>query len=309
MRCCGHTSQTFLTSVISVSSVVYPSHSTFDKKALTVSGMGDKADNLPPQNQILWKWFRWYARRYVAKHFHAVRELRGAGLPDAARIGDRPIVIYQNHPSWWDPMISIVVADQVWPDRRHHAPIDEAMLEAYGIFRPLGFFGVDQADPRRGGVQFLRKGEAVASRDRTCLWVPAEGTFTDVRKRPVVLRAGLAHLAARLERAVVIPLAVEYTFWAERTPEALLAWGEPTFLDTLTLADRETDALQNHFENHLSDALDRLAAAAVSRDESRFVAIHGGEAGTAGVWGWWQRMTGKSRTHGEAMRTGKRGGA
>ena len=46
--------------------------------------------------------FARYLRRYFARHFNAVRIARD-GLP-ATRL-DRPLIIYSNHPSWWDPKI------------------------------------------------------------------------------------------------------------------------------------------------------------------------------------------------------------
>ena len=43
--------------------------------------------------------------------------------------------------------------------------------------------------------------------------------------RPVRLRPGLAHLARRVPGATIVPLALEYPFWDERTPEALCRFG------------------------------------------------------------------------------------
>ena len=61
------------------------------------------------------------------------------------------------------------------------------------------------------------------SRPNAVLWVTAEGEFRDPRRRPLRLRSGVAHLLRRLGAGRVIPLAVEYPFWQERTPETLVA--------------------------------------------------------------------------------------
>ncbi len=58
------------------------------------------------------------------------------------------------------------------------------------------------------------------------LWITAEGAFTDHRARPVALRPGLAHLARQVPGAVILPLALDYTFWNESRPEALLRFGD-----------------------------------------------------------------------------------
>ena len=51
--------------------------------------------------------FTRYVRRYLRRHFHAVRLVR-AGRPEAPAEG--PLVIVLNHPSWWDPLVGAVLA-------------------------------------------------------------------------------------------------------------------------------------------------------------------------------------------------------
>ena len=57
------------------------------------------------------------------------------------------------------------------------------------------------------------------------LFLTPQGKFADVRA-PLVFAPGLEHLAARAPRAHFLPLAIEYTFWEERKPEVLLAFGQ-----------------------------------------------------------------------------------
>src|SRR5215212_4919493 len=71
-----------------------------------------------------WHWliraFRRYAVRYVRKHFHAVRLSKsGAAFPTT----DEPLLVVLNHPSWWDPMIGIVLS-RAFPDADQFAAID-----------------------------------------------------------------------------------------------------------------------------------------------------------------------------------------
>ena len=50
-------------------------------------GRGDARHEheLPPFSHGLNGWFMWYVRRYLRRHFHAVRLLAGDALDDAAR--------------------------------------------------------------------------------------------------------------------------------------------------------------------------------------------------------------------------------
>ena len=235
----------------------------------------------PTISPFMWRWFTRYARRFVRRHFHAVRLLRATEPAAASLPPGGPLILCCNHPSWWDPMVGIFLAQHLWPQRPHYWPIDAAMLRKYRFFAKLGFFGVEK-DSRRGAAAFLRAATAVLTRgDGACLWVTAGGDFQDVRARPVQVKGGIEHLARRLQSCTILPLAIEYPFWTEKAPEALLAFGRP-----LRVSDRpDTDALREA----LTKAMDDLAAAAVAREPAAFSTLLSGAAGTSCVYDAWRR--------------------
>lgn len=224
----------------------------------------------------------YYAVRYVRKHFHAVRLSRGSfPLPS----GDAPLIVVLNHPSWWDPMICTVLSRRFEP-REQYAAIEAAAIQKYGFFRKLGFFGVDTGS-LRGAASFLRTATMLMSQPNRVLWLTAQGRFTDVRERPLALRAGVGHLAARLDRGFVVPLAVEYAYWTESTPEALCRFGEPIDLSLSRHSGREWT---EKIELALTETLDALNADAISRDPARLETILGGAAGVGGFYDLWRRL-------------------
>ncbi|MEM8783008.1 MAG: lysophospholipid acyltransferase family protein [Planctomycetota bacterium] len=265
-------------------------------------------DPLPPITPWLLRGFRGYVRRYVRRHFDAVRllptEPGASPWPQIPR--DASVLVVMNHASWWDPLTCVRLSEgsEAFIDRTHYAPIDEAMLEAYGVFKRLGFFGV-AADEARGVRQFLRGGRAVLTGEesaRRALWVTAQGRFVDVRERPVVLRPGVAHLLTHLDRhraspCVVVTLALEYVFWDQRTPELLAAFGPVRrVLDGASQASpdmRRVDAWQACLANDLTATMDRLAAAAIARDPSAFVEMASGRAGVGGIYDLGRRIKAK----------------
>ena len=163
--------------------------------------MNDRSDHdgfdrsrLPRRSGWLFNRFARYVQWYLGRHFDAVRLLAGGRDRLASLPADRPLILYSNHPSWWDPLIATAVAAACLGGRRTYAPIEAAMLEKYKVFGRLGFFGI-ASDSRRGGAAFLRTGDAVLleptqQRDepRNAIWITAEGFFSDPRHRPVVLR-------------------------------------------------------------------------------------------------------------------------
>src|SRR4051812_9112127 len=68
--------------------------------------------------------FRRYARRYTARSLHAVRLSRSGPVPSAI---EGPLIVILNHPSWWDPLIGLILSGS-WPERRHYAPIESNAL-------------------------------------------------------------------------------------------------------------------------------------------------------------------------------------
>jgi 1-acyl-sn-glycerol-3-phosphate acyltransferase len=218
----------------------------------------------------------------MGKSFHAVR-LSRTGKPPAPN--GRPLVVVLNHPSWWDPLMGVVLAD-LFDGYRHFAPIDAAALKQYRVFESLGFFGVE-AGPR-GALAFLRTATAILGQAHHSLWITAQGQFTDPRERPVRLRQGVGHLVRRLDNAVVLPLAIEYPFWQERFPEALAHFGAPLFVGRGR--DRAVDEWMALIEAGLTEAQDDLARLARARDSAPFETLVGGSVGIGGLYDLWRRF-------------------
>jgi 1-acyl-sn-glycerol-3-phosphate acyltransferase len=232
-------------------------------------------------------WLQFFVR--VLTHrlrgsFHAVRLVR-PGVPTVS--DELPLVIYSNHPSWWDGALVPVLLTTLFPSRRSFAPIDAAALRRYGFMRRMGLFGVAQ-DTYEGASLFLRVGRKLLSQPDTLFYLTAQGRFTDARDRPVRLRPGLAHLLSRAPRVTVLPLAVEYPFWYESAPEALVQFGEPIILGDSVMT--EIPEIQELLQARLSRAMDTLAEASVSRDASRFDILLNGRAGVGGVYDAWRRL-------------------
>ena len=257
---------------------------------------------IPAISPRLWNAFGRYAEWYVPRHFHGVR-LLGAGPPPA--IKGTPTIVYLNHPSWWDPMICILLARHLWPERKHYAPIDASALGRYRFFQKLGFFGVEQAS-RRGGAMFLRTAREILRQRDSTLWITAQGQFTDVRRKPIALKPGLGHLLPHLQNALVVPLAIEYTFWDERHPEALTAFGPA--IEVSQYEKREANQWTLALEQRLGQATELLAAGAMSRDPSRFLLLRDGSAGVGFFYDQWLRakawLSGRQyhREHGAGVR-------
>lgn len=232
------------------------------------------------RSEVHVRFFDGVMRRQMRRAFRAVRVAR-PGPPDLPP--DTPIIVYANHPSWWDPALFMVLREHLFPRRRGFGPMEAAALDRYRFMRRIGIFGIESGT-RGGAARFLRVGERLLADPGCLLWLTAQGEFADPRTRPVVLRAGLSHLLRRVPGAVAVPLAVEYPFWSEKRPEALAAFGTP-----IAAGDGSTDALAPTLAAALERTQDDLAVLSSARDPGAFQTVLGGRSGIGGIYGGWSR--------------------
>lgn len=236
---------------------------------------------VPRVSRSLLVLFRYIVRRNFRRAFHAVR------IEHAERCQaiDGPLIIYANHSSWWDPMVAFLLSAKLMRARRHYAPMDADALARYPVLRKIGVFPVEISSAR-GAVRFLRTGEAILRGGGT-LWVTPQGQFADVRERPLVFKPGMAALAARVPGCVVLPLAIEYVFWDERTPEVLLCFGEPVRV----MAGESTAALEARLIEALEAVMREMRERASTREATQFARVLvRGRAGVGGMYGMSLRL-------------------
>lgn len=236
----------------------------------------------PTFSFLLFKHFGNYLHSYLGRSFHGVRISKSGTAP---QLSEGPVIFYSNHPSLWDPIVMFYLAHRYYLDRVGYAPMDAEMLQKYGFFKRLGIFGVEE-DTFRGAATFLCTSRKVLSQPSPTLWITAEGHFSDVRRRPVRLRPGLSHLAKTMDRVTIIPLALEYPFWRERFPEALVRFGP--LVEAGRSQHRTVKEWTALFEQALEQTMDALAAEAMARDIAAFDTLIAGRAGVGGIYGLWR---------------------
>ena len=243
----------------------------------------DPASGPPaPSRSFLWC-FQRFLEKYLPRNFHTLALLDGCAQDVAP---DEPLIIALNHPSWWDPMLGLFLAENCFSGRTFYAPIDAAALENYGMFRQLGFYGV-RLDTPAGARDFLRDSRAILARPGGSVWITPQGHFADPRER-TQLQPGLGHLLASMDHGTVLPLAAEYPFWEERLPEALAKFGPP-----IRIADHAGLSKAGWTElltAELQQAQDELAAASIARDTERFVPVLRGRADVGGFYDLARRL-------------------
>lgn len=233
--------------------------------------------------------FGLYSRWYLSRSFRAFRLAR---IERPGRLDGRSIVVFANHASWWDPLVAIALARELFPARKHYAPIDADALEKYAVFKRLGFYAVDR-DSRRGAAAFLRTSRAILARPQSAIWITPQGAFRDVRRRPAGFEPGLARIA---DQCLALPLAIEYVFGEERLPEIWARFGPAVELAPGLSTEERTGEL----ERALEGAQDALAADVIARRRGAYDVLVAGGSGVGGVYDLWRRA--KAWARGRAFR-------
>ncbi len=233
----------------------------------------------PISKPVLW-FFRYIARIYFRGHFTAVRISNAHHLASA---DSGPLIVYANHASWWDPMIEVILAYRLMRSRNHYAPMNLIGLERHSILKKIGVFGIDKGTAR-GGLIFLRTSLAILAQ-KGVIWLTPQSRFADARERPLNFSRGIAQLATRCTGGcTLVPLAVEYVFWDERRPEALIHVGEP-----IRINGGDPAILLPMLEEQLLKAMDQLREKAIARDPRAFEVLSKGRRSLS-ILGFSQRV-------------------
>lgn len=270
--------------------------------------VSDPSDELPKIPGWIQNGFHRFLTPYLKRHFQAVA-VTSESLRSVHLIGESDsVIVYANHPSWWDPLIAHFLNQTFFADRQFWAPIDADALDQYEVLKKLGFFGIN-ADTKSGAATFLRMSGRIlndvdASGHKTAaLWITPEGRFTDPRDHSGELMPGLAHLCHKMPSGVALPLAMEYVFWDERLPLCLIRLGDPIGLADATLQSKE--AWTERLVKSLRDAQDELSELAMDRRREPFENLLVGKPGAGGVYDFLRRtkslLTGKrfKASHGD----------
>ncbi len=234
-------------------------------------------------SRVLNRGFRRYVRRFVKSSFNAVRV---AGAEHARGLPAGSVVVYVNHPGWWDPMVAVLFTDLLLHDRKFAAPMDAAALARYPVLERLGFFGVER-DSAAGAREFLRQSRRALGNGHTALWMTPAGRFHDVREA-VPFQSGLSHLVDRDFIGGVLPMALEYVFWNERRPELLARFGPAIDCRTLPEDRAERTAF---LEQRLGEQQTELTRQALERTGVGFERLLAGASGIGGIYDAWRRLT------------------
>ena len=170
-----------------------------------------------------------------------------------------------NHSCWWDLFLVHLLNETIPVDG--YGMMEHFNMVRFGFFRRIGAFSVDRTDPRsvRSSLEYASN---LLRRPRAGVWIFPQGKIESNDVRPLVFQPGIRALVRRAGRVRVVPVAFRYEFWQDERPEALVRFGEPSWVDRPDLAD-----LIPRFERRLTEELDALRADAIAQRAGNFAPL------------------------------------
>lgn len=249
-------------------------------------------------NRRFFAFFAWYTRRLLRSRFFSVRMARGSADALAALDAhDGPAVVVMNHPSWWDPLVCVYLADAWTPSRTPFGVIDQEQLRRFAFMRRLGLFGIDPADPSSLRAMVDHVTGLFRTVRRPTFWITPQGRFTDVRE-PVRLRPGAGTILARTPSCRAVAVSVELAFWNDQKPEVFLLArtvpppGPPHGPGAESEEPASTTQWHRAIEHAMEQAAQELSALVIAREEGAFDAVLGGATRIHPVYDLWLSLRG-----------------
>ncbi|MCP9492946.1 MAG: lysophospholipid acyltransferase family protein [Pyrinomonadaceae bacterium MAG19_C2-C3] len=196
--------------------------------------------------------FATYNRNLLVRRFQGLR-VCGLEHLKAQASASVPLVLYANHASWWDGLVTFQVGHYAGLDQ--FFMMEEKQLRGYPLFRRLGCFSVVRDDARAALLSIKYATDLLNDTNRA-LWIFPQGELAANDLRPLKLFSGTARIISRCRRVRAAPVAMRFEFLDDFRPEAFLKVGTPDIIE----ASKHLNAKQltRHLEHRLTAELDAL---------------------------------------------------
>ncbi len=182
------------------------------------------------RNPIFLAGFRRYVRWRITRTFDG---LWVDGLDATRRLARRdPLIFATNHVGFWDPLVVVAIDEALATEG--YALMDSHSLGKLPFFRWVGAVPIDRstaAASRRG----LRTGANLCHGAGRAVWVFTQGRPRPAHLRPLDVKPGIRVLA-RLAKARVVPVALQYLFRETDQPAIFVSLGTPLAWETVAAA-------------------------------------------------------------------------
>jgi chlorobactene lauroyltransferase len=165
------------------------------------------------------------ARAFGGVYVHCEPEALGL-----RREPDLPVIFCCTHTGWWDGYMAGFL-NRVIFKRDSFLMMEEVNLARYPFFTWIGVYGVDRDDPRKAMASIEYTVQLLTGKPNRAVWMFPQGTITHPDTRPLRVFGGVGHIARRVGRCAIVPVALRYELRMDQAPDAFARAGKPFIVD------------------------------------------------------------------------------
>ncbi|MBC8076789.1 MAG: lysophospholipid acyltransferase family protein [Chloroflexales bacterium] len=192
-----------------------------------------------------------------------------------------PLIVYLNHPGWWDGYMCFLIARKLLRQRFDgYIMMEEPQLRAYRFFSWCGAFSIDRSSPRAAARSVAYISRVLRERRERALYIFPQGEIAPNDRRPLTIFSGLAHIVRRVGGATLLPVALRYEFRGEQRPEAFMLLGPAHRAE----ANCDVRALNRSVAARLTESVDTLRDLVLAEQLAGFQTLVRGRPGVNRVF-------------------------
>lgn len=204
------------------------------------------------------KIFAVYNRNLLRRRFASFKVSGLENLSDGSAAN--PLLIYANHPSWWDGLLAFEISRRARLDS--FVMMEEAQLRRFFLFRRVGAFSVSPT--RRGAVESINyAAELLRANPQRAVWIFPQGEIVPNDARPVRFFNGAARIVERAKKCSTVPIGLRLDFGEKFKPEIFVKIGAPRLIEAAENFDSKS--LTAEFAETMTEILDELKADAANK--------------------------------------------
>jgi len=219
------------------------------------------------KSKVFEKIFSIYNRNLLKRRFYSFQVL-GLDYLLNKKINE-PLIIYCNHSSWWDGLITFQISREAKLDG--FWMMEEKQLKNLFLFRKLGAFSVIREKPREALKSIGYAAKLLVERSKRTLWIFPQGEILPNDLRPIKFYNGLSKIIKKVGNCSITSLSIRYEFLGEFKPQVFVKIEEPKMISVSD--DFNVKQLTEKFAKNLTDNLNSLKSDVTNKNTVNYKSI------------------------------------
>ena len=206
-----------------------------------------------------------------------------------------PVIFCLTHSGWWDGHIAYLLNRQVFR-RNSYLMMEDHQLARHFFFAWAGVFGVNRDDPRKGfaSIEYITR---ILEQERgSALWMFPQGRMVHPEMRPLGVYGGATNIARRLEKCVIVPIAIRYEFIMDQVPDVFARVGPPLLVRSDSVLSAKD--LTARLDSSITRTSDELRADIAGYNFKAYRRLLSGRRSINKLWYGLLKVAGKTKKQG-----------